>query len=131
MNEQAYHELLSGFFEHLGLAAISSEEGVYTLEVNGQFQVLIGCHQEEWLQLCCELGPHAPQSDNLFGAQWPAHIQGNLDGQSILWSQQPLQGIDRSSLEAWLERFIDDVEQRLKPKTKSISFNPAPNLLRI
>ncbi len=131
MNDNAYHELLSGLFEHLGLTAISSEEGVYTLEVNGQFQVLIGCYQEEWLQLYCELGPQASQSDNLFGAHWPAHVQGNLDGQSILWSQQPLQGIDRNALEAWLERFIDDVEQRLKPITKNTLFDPAPNLLRI
>lgn len=131
MNDNGYRELIERLFERLGVAANPSEEGVYTLEVDGHFQVMIGCYQEQWLQLFCELGPGIPANDNLFGTHWPAHVQGKLDGQAILWSQHPIAGMDRTALEAWLERFIDDAEQRLKPTPGDGGPASVPNLLRI
>ncbi len=124
MSPLTYHELVEGLLSRLGVSASPNEDDVYTLEVDGRLQVLIGCYQEQWLQLYCELGPDIAQSDNLFGAQWPAHVQGTLDGQAILWSQQCLSNLDQSSLESWLERFIDDAELRMQSSNAKVAIPP-------
>lgn len=131
MSHPTYRELVEGLFDRLGIAAHPSEEGIYTLLVDGRLQVMIGCYQEQWLQLYCELGVHLPPSDNLFGAQWPAHVQGSLDGQAVLWSQHALALLDQGELEAWLERFIDDAESRLAPPEAHAPLQSTPHLLRI
>lgn len=131
MSLNTYHTLVRGLLSRLGITTQPSDEGVYALLVDGRLQVMICCYQEQWLQLFCELGPHIAPSDNLFGSQWPAHVQGTLDGQAILWSQYPLAHLDQRELEAWLERFIDDAESRLAPSDTQASFQSAQHLLRI
>ncbi|RSM27010.1 Tir chaperone family protein [Aeromonas salmonicida] len=131
MSLNTYHTLVRGLLSRLGITIQPSDEGVYALLVDGRLQVMIGCYQEQWLQLFCELGPCISPSDNLFGAQWPAHVQGSLDGQAILWSQCPLAQLDQGELEAWLERFIDDAETRLAPSDTQASFQQTQHLLRI
>lgn len=131
MSLDTYHALVRGLLNRLGITTQPSDEGVYALLVDGRLQVMICCYQEQWLQLFCELGPHIAPSDNLFGAQWPAHVQGTLDGQAILWSQSPLALLDQASLEAWLERFIDDAEARLAPPDGQSLLRASSHLLRI
>ncbi|MGH1407988.1 MAG: CesT family type III secretion system chaperone [Aeromonas sp.] len=131
MSLNTYHALVRGLLSRLGITTQPSDEGVYALIVDGRLQVMICCYQEQWLQLFCELGPHIAPSDNLFGAQWPAHVQGTLDGLAILWSQSPLAVLDQASLEAWLERFIDDAESRLASPDGQDSLRASPHLLRI
>jgi len=131
MSHSTYRELVEGLFSRLGITPLPSDEGVYTLRVDERLRVMIGCYQEQWLQLYCELGPLQPPSDNLFGAQWPAHVQGTLDGQAILWSQSPLALLDQASLEAWLERFIDDAEARLAPPDDQGLLRASSHMLRI
>ncbi|WP_445375394.1 CesT family type III secretion system chaperone [Photorhabdus tasmaniensis] len=126
-----YHQLVETLFSKLSLPVSPTDDGIYTLEVNGRFQVLIGCHHDNWLQLFCELGSEVSCSNNLFGQHWPAHVQGNLDGQAILWSQRPLPEVDVVELQAWLERFIDDIEQRLAPATHQPKDLPPPSLMRV
>ncbi|MGL5774663.1 MAG: CesT family type III secretion system chaperone, partial [Aeromonas veronii] len=57
MSHSTYRELVEGLFSRLGITPLPSEEGVYTLLVDERLRVMIGCYQEEWLQLYCELGP--------------------------------------------------------------------------
>ncbi|MCT8345980.1 CesT family type III secretion system chaperone [Photorhabdus temperata] len=126
-----YHQLIETLFSKLDLPASPTDDDIYTLEVNGRFQVLIGCYHDDWLQLFCELGSEVSRSNNLFGQHWPAHVQGDLDGQAILWSQRPLSEVDVVELQAWLERFIDDIEQRLAPDTQQPQDLPPPSLMRV
>ncbi|RAX13552.1 CesT family type III secretion system chaperone [Photorhabdus bodei] len=126
-----YHQLIEALFSKLGVPEPPTDDGIYTLEVDGRFQVLIVCYHDNWLQLFCELGPEVSHANNLFGQHWPAHVQGDLDGQAILWSQRPLVEVDVTELQAWLERFIDDIEQRLTPNTTQQPKNLPPSLMRV
>jgi hypothetical protein len=108
-----YHLLIAELFAKLGLTAIPSEDNSYSLEVDERFQVMIGLYEEQWLLLFCLLDQTLPPSANLFGEVWPAHIQGTLEGQSAVWSKQALSDLTVTELFLWLERFIDDIAQRL------------------
>ncbi|AJK18593.1 type III secretion system chaperone SycT [Yersinia pseudotuberculosis] len=129
--QTTFTELMQQLFLKLGLNHQVNENDVYTFEVDGHIQVLIACYHQQWVQLFSELGADLPTNDNLFGEHWPAHVQGRLDGKPILWSQQSLVGLDIDEMQAWLERFIDDIEQRKEPQNTKFQPNSTSSILFI
>ncbi len=108
-----YDQLIDALFAQLGMAAVHSDDGIYSLDVDGRLQIMIGLHQETWLLLFWRAERLLTPSTNLFGQTWPAHVQGELEGHSILWSQQRLAGMTVLELQRWLEQFIEDAAARL------------------
>lgn len=112
MNKQ-YQQLLRELFSQFEMDLQPSEDDIYAIDVDNKFQIMVGLHEDLWIQLFCQLDILLPPSKNLFGQTWPAHIQGQLDDKSIIWSQQPLEGLGLQDMQAWLKRFIDEIEHSL------------------
>lgn len=109
MNKQ-YQQLLEELFSQYGMILSPSEDDIYSIDIDNLFQVIIGLHQDRWIQLFCQLDVLLAQSNNLFGHTWPAHVQGQIDNKSIIWSQQPLEGLNVQEMQSWLTVFIEEIE---------------------
>ena len=118
--DKLFASLMTSVISNLGLHVQASADGVYTLEVNGQVDVHIGCPHDNTIYLFSRIGRLTDcETDeltmckallglNALSVNWSPTVWLSADGDVAIWTHAGLSDLTLTNTVELLSRFMDN-----------------------